>query len=72
MTYFVNRTFSGITVHQDDCHEDVEDRHGPFANKQEAVSAARALAIIAVHDCDHCGGAGGRYIGCHCQRCRRR
>ena len=70
MAYFVNRTPSGITIHEGNCRRDAEDRHGPFDNKYEAISAARALAVRDVHDCDHCGGAGGRYTGCHCERCR--
>lgn len=69
MAYFVNRTYSGLTIHDGTCHDDVEDRHGPFESRREAVSAARALAFREISDCNQCGGAGRNIVGCHCERC---
>ena len=34
------------------------------------VPALLHVAVREVKDCQHCGGAGGRYVACHCQRCR--
>ena len=68
--YYVNVTHSQITIHEGVCRADASGRHGPFKSKYEAVSAARALAIRDIADCSHCGGAGGRYVGCHCRECR--
>ena len=69
MQYYVHVTDTAITIHRETCGHRADGRHGPFGHKREAVSAARALAIRDVDDCKQCGGAGGRFVGCHCKVC---
>lgn len=71
MPYYVNHTMTRITIHHGACHEGAENRHGPFKSDREAVLAARALAVIDIANCDHCGGAGdaSAVVRCHCDNC---
>ena len=69
MNYYVNYTPTDITIHSGGCHAEVDERHGPFRSGREAISAARALAIRKVSNCEQCDGAEDLNEGCHCELC---